>query len=412
MQLFIPTATDVQLVVLPTIAIRYIVRLRMGVCLPSIRSSAVVDLFCGVGGLTHGFIQEGFRVLAGYDSDVSCKYAFETNNETTFIHQSIERTTGVELEKRFADAQVKVLVGCAPCQPFSLYTVKQEKDDKWNLLLEFSRLISEVEPEIVSMENVPELARHSIFEEFVAGLKRLGYHVTHQVVFCPDYGVPQSRRRLVLFASKFGAIDLIRKTHRKNRRRTVWSAIGNLEPLVAGGRSKRDRIHRARQLNATNLARIRHTKEGGSWKDWPDSLKLACHKKKTGKTYRSIYGRMEWKEPAPTLTTHCTGIGNGRFGHPEQDRAISLREAALLQTFPRRYKFVHPRDKVWNKTLSRQIGNAVPVRLGRVIARSIGRHLQEVKLLANQRPTQQKTAKPVDGSRENEGHRSRVSRKV
>lgn len=337
----------------------------------------VVDLFCGVGGLTHGFVQEGFRVSAGYDSDANCKFAYETNNDTTFVHKNIEDTTPEELAERLVGATVKILVGCAPCQPFSLYTLKR-RNDKWKLLREFRRLILALGPEVISMENVPELESHPVFTEFVSTLKAAGYHVSYSVVFCPEYGVPQNRRRLVLLASKLGEIALIPKTHVRSRWRTVRQAIGLLEPINAGGRSKRDRIHQARSMNETNLKRIKHTRQGGSWKEWPEDLQLACHKKATGKTYRSIYGRMSWDEPAPTLTTHCTGIGNGRYGHPEQNRAISLREAALLQSFPRKYKFVPPREPVYNKTLSRQIGNAVPVRLGRVIARSIERHLTAV----------------------------------
>ena len=174
--------------------------------------------------------------------------------------------------------------------------------------------------------------------------------------------------------------------------------------IKAGERSRTDRIHQARKLDETNLARIKHTPAGGSWSDWPERLKLACHLKSSGNTYRSIYGRMKWNMPAPTLTTHCTGIGNGRYGHPDQDRAISLREAALLQSFPRRYKFVHPKEKVHNKLVSRHVGNAVPVRLGRIIARSIRKHLEEVSLSAKQGPTHKRSAKRPDGSRQNQRH--------
>src|SRR5579863_1294537 len=218
------------------------------------KSFQVIDLFCGVGGLTHGFVQEGFEVLAGYDSDPACKFAYETNNGAAFVNKKIEDTTPNELSSRFADAPVRILVGCAPCQPFSLYTVKQRKDEKWKLLLQFQRLIAELQPEIVSMENVPELSKHSVFDEFVASLEELGYNVAHRVVFCPDYGVPQSRRRLVLLASRLGEIGLIKKTHPKNRWRTVRDAIGHLEPIKAGSRSRKDRIHQARTLNEMNLA--------------------------------------------------------------------------------------------------------------------------------------------------------------
>jgi DNA (cytosine-5)-methyltransferase 1 len=371
----------------------------------------VIDLFCGVGGLTHGFVREGFKVVVGYDSDASCKFAYESNNlDARFINKAIEKTTSKEIKSEYKGAQTRILVGCAPCQPFSLYTVKQQKDEKWKLLWEFRRLIDDVRPEIVSMENVPELTRHSVFEEFVAALREFGYHVSHSVVFCPDYGVPQSRKRLVLFASRLGEIAIIHKTHSKRRWRTVRKAIGRLDPIKAGERSAADRIHQARKLDATNTERIKNTPPGGSWRDWPERLKLACHLKSTGKTYRSIYGRMEWNAPAPTLTTHCTGIGNGRYGHPDQDRAISLREAALLQTFPRKYKFVHPRAKVLNKLVSRHVGNAVPVRLGQVIARSIRKHLEEVTLSAKQGSPVERTKKRANGSGQNARHRLGATR--
>jgi DNA (cytosine-5)-methyltransferase 1 len=228
------------------------------------------------------------------------------------------------------------------------------------------------------MENVPELAKHKAFRRFVSALESAGFKVSHSVVFCPDYGVPQSRRRLVLLASKFGEIDLLRKTHPQSRYRTVRSRIGGMPALRAGERHPQDRLHSCRSLTPINLKRLKATPEGGSWADWSDDLRLECHKKSSGKTYRSIYGRMVWDDLAPTLTTHCTGIGNGRFGHPDQNRAISLREAAMLQTFPKSYRFVEPRKPLYNKVVSRQIGNAVPVRLGRIIARSIRRHLENV----------------------------------
>jgi DNA (cytosine-5)-methyltransferase 1 len=338
----------------------------------------VVDLFCGIGGLTHGFVREGFRVKAGYDLDVSCKFAYEENNDAPFIEKAVERTTPAEISAHFDRERVSILVGCAPCQPFSLYTLKQPKNEKWELLNEFKRLILGVSPDIVSMENVPDLGKHEIFDEFVTALQARDYHVFYEVVHCVDYGVAQNRSRLVLLASKFGPISMVKKTHPPSRWRTVRDVIGRLPKIKAGQRSARDRIHQARALSPMNLKRIQHTKQGGSWHDWPEELVLACHKKSSGETYRSIYGRMRWDEAAPTLTTHCTGIGNGRYGHPEQDRAISLREAALLQSFPRKYKFVARGDKLYNKTLSRQLGNAVPVRLGQVIARSIARHLEEI----------------------------------
>ena len=339
-----------------------------------------VDLFCGAGGLTHGFIKEGVKVVAGVDSDLSCKYAYEKNNNAQFLHRNIEELSAEEISVFYPDGAVKVLVGCAPCQPFSTYAkgkTKKSPDKKWKLLYEFSRLIKEIHPDIISMENVPGLKKHRVFRDFVRDLERLGYEVSYYIVYCPDYGIPQSRTRLVLFASKYGKIDLIEKTHMPENYKTVKDAIDNLEPLEDGEVSYLDTLHRASKLSDTNKLRIINTPEGGSWKDWDESLVLSCHKKESGKSYSGVYGRMRWDMPAPTMTTQCYGFGNGRFGHPEQHRAISLREAAFIQTFPEYYEFVEPDDSFFIKVVARHIGNAVPVDMGRVIARSIKRHITE-----------------------------------
>ena len=188
--------------------------------------------------------------------------------------------------------------------------------------------------------------------------------------------MPQTRTRLVLFASKYGAISLVTPTHSPNRLRTVRQAIGRLEPIKAGGISLQDTLHRASALSPRNLRRIKASKPGGTWRDWADDLVADCHKAETGETYPGVYGRMAWDRPGPTVTTQCHGFGNGRFGHPEQNRAISLREAALLQTFPRGYRFAAPDDPITFHHLGKLIGNAVPVRLGRIIGRSILKHLE------------------------------------
>lgn len=341
--------------------------------------SSVVDLFCGVGGLTHGFVQEGFNVVAGIDSDPSCEYAYKTNNGAEFIPSSVENFTANQLAALYPDGHTKILVGCAPCQPFSKYTNRttEEEDTDWQLVHCFAELIRDVNPEVISMENVPELADHAVFKEFLNIISIAGYQHSYDIVNCVDYGVPQNRTRLVLFASRLGSINIIPKTHYPCRHRTVAHTIRRLEKIKAGQSSTTDPLHRSSALTEKNLTRIRHTPEGGSWKDWPDELVLKCHKKKSGKSYGSIYGRMWWNRPAPTMTTQCNGLGNGRFGHPEQDRAISLREAALFQTFPRTYEMIAPEADACIKDLARHIGNAVPVRLGRIIARTIKRHLEQ-----------------------------------
>lgn len=338
--------------------------------------SSVVDLFCGVGGLTHGFVQEGFNVVAGIDADSTCKYPFEKNNGARFIAKDIMKLAAAEIIHLYPKNGLKILVGCAPCQPFSKYTNRKSKDDEWKLVQRFAELIKAVQPEIVSMENVPQLEKHKVFGDFVDALKDEKFYISWSLVDCVDYGVPQTRKRLVLFASQLGAINIIDASYPPEQRRTVAQTIGRLEPIKAGQTSPKDRLHTASNLSEINLRRIMNTPAGGGWKDWPDDLVLKCHKKKTGKTYGSVYGRMKWDQPAPTVTTQCNGLGNGRFGHPEQHRAISLREAALLQTFPRKYEFINPNSRFFFKKIARHIGNAVPVRLGRVIARSIRRHLE------------------------------------
>lgn len=340
----------------------------------------VIDLFCGIGGLSQGFIQEGLDVISGYDNDIACKYAYETNHNAIFHLEDINELNGDVLKQEFGN-KLKILVGCAPCQPFSSYSFKiKDKDKKKiNLLNAFSRLVEETKPTIVAMENVPQLADFSkfkVFKQFYNKLQSLGYHVSYKVIYCPDYGIPQKRKRLVFLASLLGGISLIEKTHTPDTYVTVKDAIGHLTKIEAGEIDKDDQLHRARKLSSLNLKRVQHTKEGGGWKDWPEELVLKCFKKESGKSYGSVYGRMKWNEPSPTMTTHCTGLGNGRFGHPEQDRAISLREAAIFQTFPEDYKFFKENEKYSSSIVSKQIGNAVPPKLGQIIAQTIKKHLK------------------------------------
>lgn len=345
---------------------------------------SAVDLFCGIGGLSYGLKKAGIEVKAGIDFENSCKYAFETNCDATFIHQDITKVKSEQIAAFYDQNDVKVLLGCAPCQPFSTYTLNGDKqnDNRWRLLYEFARLIKEVQPEIVSMENVPNLLnfkKEPVFENFVNELKKDGYFVWHKIVYSPDYGIPQKRKRLVLLASKKGKIALIDPTHTPDTYVTVKDAIGHLEPIASGETSKSDFIHKASKLSDKNIQRIKQSTQGGSWKrDWDEHLKLDCHKSDSGKSYGSVYGRMRWDEPSPTMTTFCTGIGNGRFGHPEQNRAISLREAGILQSFPADYKFTDKEENLKFTHISKQIGNAVPPRLGEVIGLSIIKHLEEM----------------------------------
>lgn len=181
---------------------------------------------------------------------------------------------------------------------------------------------------------------------------------------------------MAFFASLFGTVELVEPTHSPEQYVKVRQAIGHTEPISAGEVSATDALHKASALSPLNLQRIRASVPGGTWRDWPEELIAECHKRDTGKYYNNVYGRMEWDELSPTITTQCYGFGNGRFGHPEQDRAISLREAALLQSFPEDYAFTEAGKPVYFKVVARHIGNAVPVELAKAIARSIKGHLE------------------------------------
>jgi DNA (cytosine-5)-methyltransferase 1 len=226
------------------------------------------------------------------------------------------------------------------------------------------------------MENVPQLRRHAVYDDFVKTLEELGYHISATEVFCPNYGIPQSRTRLVLFASKLGPIAIIPPTHEPEQYPSVKSAIGRLPRLKAGRSSSTDPLHRSSGLSETNLQRLEHSKPGGTWRDWPEELVAKCHRKKKGKSYPSVYGRMKWDEPSPTITTQFFGFGNGRFGHPTQKRALSLREGAILQSFPPDYEFVESGIEFGFHEIGRMIGNAVPVRLGEIVGKTIKTHLR------------------------------------
>jgi DNA (cytosine-5)-methyltransferase 1 len=334
-----------------------------------------VDLFCGAGGLTHGLLSEGVPVLAGIDTDPACRHPFEKNNRAQFMEKNVADVTPEEINRIFADANIRVLAGCAPCQPFSAYAQRYDTvgTEKWRLLYEFARLVKGVTPDLVVMENVPTVERHTVYRDFVGTLRENGYHVWHGVVDASNYGLPQRRRRMVLLASRIGPIKLIEPTH--SCPVTVRETIGDLAPIRAGESLSSDPLHTAAKLSPINLERIRASRPGGTWRDWPEHLILECHRQECGKTYPSVYGRMKWDEPSPTLTTQFYGFGNGRFGHPEQDRALSLREGAILQSFPEDYSFVPDGAPIQFKDVGRMIGNAVPVTLGKVIGQSIKRHI-------------------------------------
>lgn len=338
-------------------------------------SVGAVDLFCGIGGLTYGLQSSGIDVVAGIDLDASCKYAYEANNGERIFHcENIADVHGDEINELLKDYDVRVLVGCAPCQPFSTHRKDKkhrEQHKDWGLLSQFGRLVGEVLPDFVSMENVPELQKESIFTDFVETLEGHGYSVKYGVVKAEEYGVPQHRRRLLLLASLHGPIELVDPTNSLGDAVTVRDAIENLPAVAAGCTDAEDPLQTASALTDINMKRIKASKPNGTWRDWPEDLRSGCHKKATGKTYPSVYGRMSWDSTAPTITTQFYCYGTGRFGHPEQDRAITLREGAILQSFPPDYEFIAAGEPVSRKIIARHIGNAVPPKLGEAIGKSI-----------------------------------------
>jgi DNA (cytosine-5)-methyltransferase 1 len=335
-----------------------------------------IDVFCGAGGLTYGMRKAGVSIIAGIDLDPISEFPFTRNNHAQFIHADVRELRVADLAKLYPRGCIRLLAGCAPCRPFSTFRrgTDNSGDEEWGLLTEFSRLAVGLKTELLTMENVPGLASKPVFHEFVAKLKECGYHVGDwKSVYCPRVGIPQHRRRLVLIASLIGPVRVPIGTLSPKRFRTVRDAIASLPKLAAGEKHPKDRLHRARSATEINLRRLRSSEPGGTWHDWPESLRSKCHRKRSGMSYRSVYARMVWDEPAPTITTQAYNFGTGRFGHPAQERSITLREAALLQTFPRCFRFVRPREHVFFTRVGRLIGNAVPPRLAYYVGKEIMR---------------------------------------
>jgi len=341
---------------------------------------SAVDLFCGAGGLTHGLTKAGIKVEAGIDIDPQAEYAYVTNNPgVKFLLWDLSRKNCHSIKRLFRPGKLRLLAGCAPCKPFSKLTNGIKNHEDWDLLDNFGRFVSGILPDIVTMENVPELADRGkeVFQRFLGTLGKLKYHVDWRIVKCHEYGVPQSRRRLVLLASRVGEISIPDAPYPyRSQWRTVRQTIGGLPHLRSGEADSDDPLHVAPSLSLLNVRRLKATpRDGGTRHHWPAELVLNCHRKKSGERYHSIYGRMWWDKPAPTMTTLCTGIGNGRFGHPEQDRSITLREAALFQSFPLQYAFWPPDQKLNRSVVSRLVGNAVPPKLAKVLGEALLQHL-------------------------------------
>lgn len=348
----------------------------------------VFDFFSGCGGTSEGLREAGMDIVLALDNNKEALKTFEKNikpecgtisDDITFVETERIRT----IVNKYRNCGNKILFcGCAPCQPFSTQNKNRfnPKDKRLNLLSEFLRFVEGCQPEFILCENVPGLQKidkDGPLPNFINKLKSMGYNVPEpQIIRAEDYGVPQKRKRLILIASKLGELTYPAKKYGSAPGlipyRTVRDAIGNNQyPVLKHGEECKDKNfpnHRSASLSDLNLARIQCIKEGQGRKNWPEELMLKCHKKHEG--HSDVYGRLEWDKPSVTLTTKCTNISNGRFGHPEQDRALSVREAAKLQTFPD--NFVFEGNNLCS--LARQVGNAVPVLLAKTFGKMFIEH--------------------------------------
>ena len=356
----------------------------------------LVDFFSGCGGTSRGFADAGISPAVAIDWDVDAAATFRLNFPTTAVIESDIHDLEID---EVQDAlppmgdQVRLFAGCAPCQPFAGHRhAPTYRDGRSFLLLEFLRFIESLNPDLIFVENVPGMGRLSAsqgpFVEFVDEVSKT-HHLAYGTVSSADYGVPQTRRRLLLVASRLGPIELPAPTHGPGTGQphtTVRDWIEDLPPIAAGDEDLHVSSHRAMRLSKLNLARIRATPEGGDRRDWPRRLWPDCHQGGF-QGHTDVYGRLRWDKTAPALTTKCISYSNGRFGHPDQDRALSAREAARLQTFPTEFRFTGSLA-----SQARQIGNAVPVAL----ARRFGHHLMEhvVRFTSSQTGSAQRLCAP------------------
>lgn len=352
-------------------------------------SIKVFDFFSGCGGTSLGFNNAGLEVVFALDNDLTALESFNRNMPDAYtMNSDIKQVSPVSLETYVGIRDKPILFcGCAPCQPFSRQNNhKSNKDPRLNLLSEFFRFVKYWIPEYVVVENVPGMQcikGYSPFNNFVSQLKCIGYNVSYKVVSAGDYGVPQKRERLILIATTISEIEFPKCTHgndAKKEHSTVRDWIDGLPTIEAGETDDLDQDHRAAKLSEMNLKRIRATPEGRGRNSWPKELWLNCHKNHSGHT--DVYGRLHWDKRSSGLTTKCISYSNGRFGHPLQDRALSIREAACLQTFPRTYRFSGTLQ-----SKARQIGNAVPPLLAQRIGDAILKHYIDNKEKLNSTST-------------------------
>lgn len=332
-----------------------------------------IDCFAGCGGMSQGFKQAGFKVIGAIEIDADAASVYELNHPTAHMwSQDIRTVTSDDILMQLGIdvGELDLLGGCPPCQGFSTLRTynggRLVRDSQNELIFEFQRLVLGLMPKRVMLENVPGLLENLRLKKFRAALEGAGYEAIVDVLNVGEYGVPQRRRRLVLLASRVSSVAFAKPS---KKFRTVRDAIGTLPTAGKSG----DPLHDIPEKRSPCVtARIRLVPaDGGSRTSLPTHLRLECHKNSDG--FKDVYGRMAWDELAPTITTGCFNPSKGRFLHPEEDRAITMREAALLQSFPKSYKFPARLGKVKIATM---IGNALPPCF-------IKRHAQE--LLSDQR---------------------------
>jgi len=330
-----------------------------------------VDLFSGGGGLTVGLKRAGFKILAAVEIDSRAFATYKANHpEAQAYKQDIRTVRGKDLLKLSPGRKIDLVAGCPPCQGYTSLTSKYRREDPRNeLLLEMSRIVREIKPRAVMMENVPGLAKRGklLFDRFLDELSAVGYRVNWEILQAADYGVPQTRRRLVLLAGKGFHIPLPPPTHSKLPRghlkawRTLRNVIKNMpDPLTleearARGGPQLFGWHVVRTLSTKNIDRMKKASPGKSWRSIPKKLRPICHKElNTG--FSNVYGRLSWDQVSSTITGGCTTFSKGRFGHPQENRTISVREAALIQTFPSNYIL----DTLFMDDVCDIVGNALP----------------------------------------------------
>lgn len=342
-----------------------------------------VDFFCGAGGMSYGLSQAGIEVLAGIDNSKDCQDTYERNIPgARYIRRDVVNLSAPELERRLnieADDPDLIFCGCSPCQFWSKIRTDKSKSEKTAFLLkQFQRFIRHFRPGFVVVENVPGLAKakdHTILADFIQFLEKLNYRCTDGIINAAHFGVPQNRMRYLLIASRVTDVRPLPKLA-DGANLTVADFIGQsngFAPITAGTRDKSDFNHTTMALSEKNLERIALTpRSGGTRTAWAgrSDLQIPAYRE-SDNIFRDVYGRMAWDKPAPTITTKFLSLSNGRFGHPEENRAISVREGAALQTFPKDYVFRGENLAA----LGRQIGNAVPPAL----ARRIGEHLLSLR---------------------------------